>query len=66
MNNNLINKDVLIATISTQNKLLHGQVENLQSIVELQKSQLDIFRQQIEEYKEMVVIIEELKKRTVI
>jgi hypothetical protein len=63
MNNNFINKDVLIAAISAQNKIFNSQVENLESIVALQKSQFDIYRQQIEEYREMTAIVQELKKR---
>jgi hypothetical protein len=63
MNNNFINKVVLIAEISAQNKIFNSQVENLESIVALQKSQFDIYRQQIEEYREMTAIVQELKKR---
>jgi hypothetical protein len=63
MNNNLINKDVLIASISTENKLLHSQVENLKSIVEVQKDTIDLYRQQLQQYAEMHVIIEEIQKR---
>jgi hypothetical protein len=63
MGNNLINKDVLIATISAENRLLHGQVENLKKIVEVQKSKIDLYRQQIEALKEMQVLIAELQRR---
>lgn len=63
MTNNLINKDVLIATISAENKLLHGQVENLKKIVEVQKSKIDLYRQQIETFKEMQLLIDELQRR---
>jgi hypothetical protein len=63
MNNNLINKDVLIASITNENKLLHNQVKNLKSIVEIQKDKIHLLHQKINTFEEMTVIIEELKKR---